>query len=95
MYISLNEGFYDIADMLLMSKADVNIPDIMGMSPLAWAAKNADMKMVKYLLEKGANVNSINSNSRSVLDVTNDFQIQELLKSKGAKTTMEMVKENQ
>lgn len=95
LYIALNAGFYDIADMLTMSKADVNIPDIMGMSPLAWAAKDANMKMVKYLLDKGANVNAVNSNSRSIMDICTDFQIKELLKSKGAKTTQEMVKDSQ
>lgn len=93
-YIALNAGYYDIADILLVYKADINITDIMGMSPLAWAVKNNDIKMTKYLLDKGANVNSVNTNSRSIMDICTDPEIQKLLKAKGAKTTLEMVQEN-
>jgi ankyrin repeat protein len=94
LYIALNGGYYNIADMLVANKADVNLSDIMGMSPLAWAVKESNVKMVKYLLDKGANVNSVNTNSRSVMDICNNPEIEKLLRAKGAKTTMEMINDN-
>lgn len=94
LYIALNGGYYNIADMLIASKADVNLSDIMGMSPLAWAVKESNIKMVKYLLDKGANVNSVNTNSRSVMDICTSPDIEKLLRAKGAKTTKEMINES-
>ena len=94
LYIALNGNFYDIADILVQFKADINLADIMGMSPLAWAVKENNIKMAKYLIEKGANVNTINTNSRSVLDICTNPELEQMLRAKGAKTTMEMINDN-
>jgi ankyrin repeat protein len=45
---------------LLKQKADVNAPDITGMTPLLWAAHNDDLDAVKLLLAAGANAKAAN-----------------------------------
>lgn len=92
LYIALNEGKYDIADYLLKHNANVEVADIMGMTPLAWAVKANDMKMTKYLVDHGANVNARNNNGRMILDIATDPSIIEYLRSKGAKTGEETLK---
>lgn len=89
--VALLSGNFDIADYLIKKKADVNKPDIMGMTPLMWAAKDGNLKVVKYLLENGSNVNAQNNNSRSVLEVTINSDVKDFLRSKGAKTSQELM----
>lgn len=91
--VALLAGNFDIADYLVKNKADVNIPDIMGMSPLMWAVKENNLKVSKYLVEHGAKVNAKNNNGRAVLDVATTPEMKEYLKSKGAKTASEMLKD--
>lgn len=45
---------------LLKQKADVNAPDVTGMTPLLWAAHNDDLEAVTLLLAAGANPKAAN-----------------------------------
>jgi len=61
------------------------------MSALAWAAKSGDIKTVKYLIKNGADVNAKNVSSRTILDLTINFEVKEYLKTVGAKTSKELM----
>ncbi len=45
---------------LLRQKADINAPDVEGMTPLHWAAHNGSVEMVRALLAAGAKPNATN-----------------------------------
>jgi len=91
--VALLGGYFDIADFLIQHKADINKADIMGMSPLMWAVKDGNLKIIKYLTEHGANINAVNSNGRSVIEIAIAQDVKDFLKSKGAKTSLELMKE--
>jgi ankyrin repeat protein len=61
------------------------------MSPLMWAVKDSNMKLIQYLVEHGANVNAQNNNSRAVLELAVTPEVKEYLKKKGAKTSQELM----
>ncbi len=90
--IALNNGNMEIAEILLQNNADINLKDIMGMSALAWAAKQGDLKTVIFLIKHNADINSQNINSRTVLDIATSDNVRIYLKTKGAKTSSELVR---
>lgn len=92
LHIALNEGNIEIAEFLIENKADINIKDIMGMSALAWAAKQGKLEIVIFLIKQGADINSQNVNSRTVLDVATNENVKIYLKTKGAKTSEQLIK---
>lgn len=65
--ISIEEGFFDIAEIILRSKVDVNYKDDMGTTALQAAACCGNEKLVQALLEKGA-VNQKDFTGRSASD---------------------------
>ncbi|MBI5541692.1 MAG: ankyrin repeat domain-containing protein [Bacteroidia bacterium] len=91
--VALLAGNFGIADYLIQHKADINKPDMMGMSPLMWAVKDGNLKIVTYLVEHGAKVNAVNSNGRSVIEMAMVADVKDYLKSKGGKTSAELMKE--
>lgn len=91
--VALLAGYFDVADYLIQHKADINKADIMGMSPLMWAVKDGNLKIIQYLVEHGANINAVNSNGRSVIEIAIAQDVKDYLKSKGAKTSLELMKE--
>ena len=52
--IAIEEGFFDIAEIILKSKVDVNYKDDMGTTALQAAACCGNEKLVQALLKKGA-----------------------------------------
>ena len=90
--IALNEGNTEIAKFLIENKADINHKDIMGMSALAWAAKQGKLEIVIFLIKQGADMNAQNVNSRTVLDVATNENVKIYLRTKGAKTSEQLVK---
>ena len=91
--VALLAGNFAIADLLIQKKADINKADMMGMSPLMWAVKDGNIKIVQYLVEHGAKVNAVNSNGRAVIEMAVVSEVKDYLKSKGAKTSAELMKE--
>jgi len=56
LYDAVNAGNYSEIDSLLKEQADINaITNIE--TPLMFAVRNGDMKMTKYLIKKGADIN--------------------------------------
>lgn len=53
---------HDVAAIrsLIKGKADVNAPDVTGMTPLIWAAHNDDLEAVQLLLAAGADAKAAN-----------------------------------
>jgi ankyrin repeat protein len=64
---SSEEGTYQDAMDSGLHRANVNVPDDMGMTPLHWAALKKDAKTVGTLFAAGANVNTRNKRGRSAL----------------------------
>ena len=60
LHIAAEEGFKDIAELLLEHGADVNLQDGKGDTPLHYAARNFDAEMICFLVKKGADVNARN-----------------------------------
>ncbi len=70
-------GQYDVVKFLLDLKASLDIPDALGLTPLAWAATQLNKakpgmrekyeKIVKVLLDKGANVLARDNNGVTIL----------------------------
>lgn len=56
-----------IAEKLIARGVDVNKPDVTGRTALHWAVDNHDLKMVRLLLERGANPNAYTRSGLSVL----------------------------
>ena len=52
-------------------KADVNLADFKGYTPLHHAAARGDNETIKYLLSKGANVMAVARSGQTVVDMAN------------------------
>jgi uncharacterized protein len=82
-----------ILRVLRAAGADVNIRARKGMSPLMWHAYSNHLAGVRYLLSQGAEINAMNEEESTALDIAQRFQYRELagyLKSAGAKTCKEL-----
>ena len=77
----------EIVRLLLAAKADPNL-QVDGSSPIIIAAiENANLEIVKALIESGANVNATDDRGNSALRVANNYSLAdmaELLKQHGA-----------
>ena len=60
LHIAAEEGYKDIAELLLECGADVNFQDGAGDTPLHYAARNFDSEMIHFLVKHGADVNARN-----------------------------------
>ncbi len=92
-YVALMTKNIPFADYLISKGAKIDIKDYSGMTTLAWAAKYNNIAAVKYLVEHGADVNSKNTNARTVLDVSGLGLVYSYLRSHGAKTSKELLKQ--
>ncbi|VDN24194.1 unnamed protein product [Cylicostephanus goldi] len=57
--IKRNAGHFDVVKILLEAGASVDLPDMMGWSPLMWAVYKCHPEVVDLLLNYGAHVNLI------------------------------------
>lgn len=64
---AIDECNINAVKMLIKNKADVNLPDRFGDTPLHIAVKTRMQDMVKLLLDAGANVNATNNVNRTPL----------------------------
>jgi ankyrin repeat protein len=62
LYIAIQNGFPSVLEVLLAAKADVEVQDIGGVTPLLLAAQKGDRQMVSLLLEHQARVNAKDQN---------------------------------
>lgn len=82
-----------IAQLLCQAGADVNIKAEKGMTPLMWHTYNNYLEGVKFLVAHGAQVNIVNGEDSTALDIALRFgyaELVEYLKSAGAKTAEEL-----
>jgi len=87
-----DDGNTDLAEFLINKGAEVNFSDADGSGPLQQAVYRGHKEMVKLLLKHKASVNSIDNFGRTPWDLTNDKEIQKLLKSKGGKPASKLKK---
>jgi len=60
----------DLASLIIENGGNVDIKNNKGETPLMWAAGSGHLKLVKTLLEKGANPNLRDSEKRSLIKIT-------------------------
>ncbi|MBE9128988.1 MULTISPECIES: ankyrin repeat domain-containing protein [unclassified Coleofasciculus] len=77
-------GLEDIALFLVDSGAEINGKDIYGETPLHKAVRNNWSKLVVQLLARGADVNAINYEHKTPLELAQQNYIKQLLKEYGA-----------
>jgi len=93
LYVALMTNNIPMADYLISKGAIIDKKDYSGMTTLAWAAKYNNIAVVKYLVEKGSDINAKNTNARTVLDVSSLGIVKNYLRSHGAKTSQELLKQ--
>ena len=81
-------GNYKTIELLINAGANVNVKDVRGMTPLAFAftSDRPDPRIVRLLLAKGADPNLKSKNGETALDWANKYQNAEMLAALGAKS---------
>lgn len=80
--VAIDKGYMEMQEILLGSKIDINHQDDTGYSALMYAAVKDDIKVIKELIDKGANVALKNTDGETVLDMfKNNDDITKLLQS--------------
>ena len=78
--ISANYGFFELVEFLLNNKADPNITDHNGITPLSSACHKGYFKIVKILLDYGADPNKKTYDSTSCLNIASKGNYTEIVK---------------
>jgi hypothetical protein len=84
---AIEKGDKEKVKELLDKRAEINIRDNDGWTPLMYASKNNDLEIIKLLLEKGANVNLTDKYGQTALilaSANGHKEAVELLLEKGA-----------
>ena len=66
-FTAVEKGDVKKAAALLEAGIDPNLQDQAGWTALHWASYGGHLEVVKYLLEKGANVNFKDANNKTIL----------------------------
>ncbi|KAF7282805.1 hypothetical protein GWI33_001950 [Rhynchophorus ferrugineus] len=64
-----NHGWYEVAQKLIQSGANVNAKGLDNDTPLHDAVDNGHIKLIKLLVEKGADIHAKNSKGKTPLDI--------------------------
>ena len=90
LWTAVNNGNYDIADLLIILGADVNTANQDNMMPLMVASKNGYILNVEQLLQNGADINAKNNQNKTALDLAQE-QLNNLKDTEDAQTYKEIV----
>ena len=80
LHVAVQRNYQDIAELLLKHGAVVDLRDLNDYTPLANAAWNGDLGMVKLLLDAGADINATNYQGHSPLSCARDNNKSEVVK---------------
>ena len=61
LFKAVYEGDLEAVEKTLVSGADVNVMDGLGLSVLRWAVRRNQIKIIEFLLEKGAEINAVSN----------------------------------
>lgn len=67
MHIIAEKNLFDLLDLLLPFRPDIDSRDRLMMTPLFYAAKNDNFEMFKRLIELGADVNAVDRKGVTVV----------------------------
>ncbi|MDO9037753.1 MAG: ankyrin repeat domain-containing protein, partial [Lutibacter sp.] len=68
---------FDITELLIKHRADVNAKQMQGFTPLHSAAYNGQTNLSKLLIDNGADINAKMDNGQTPLSVANEKNFQE------------------
>ena len=66
--IAAQEGFLEIAQLLVSANADINVKGVEGFTPLRIAAGNGRLELVKYFASKGAEIDTKGNDGATPLE---------------------------
>ena len=88
LHFAVSSGRMECMRILLdVGKANVNAKNNKSDTPLHWAAMGGRIEAATLLIERGAEINQINNNNETPLDIAHEYSVTELiafLKTKGA-----------
>ena len=88
LHIAAEKNYIELANMLEMFRADPNVRDEIGMTPIFYAVERKNHEMIELLIKMGANVNATDKFESSVFYCaiySSDVKSLEILKRNGAK----------
>ena len=80
LHVAVQRNYQDIAELLLKHGAVVDLRDLNDYTPLANAAWNGDLNMVKLLLDAGADINATNYAGHTPLSCARDNNKSDVVK---------------
>jgi len=83
--LAVPQAEYPVVEMLVKAGAKVNAKDIRGLTPLALAVAtdHADARIVRYLLENGADPKIVSEDGETVLDWARKYRNPEVMRALG------------
>ena len=72
--IGIDDSNFNIVELLVNAKADVNAVNNYGWSPLFFAADNSNSDVVTFLVDNGANINLISDEGITPILIANDVE---------------------
>ena len=72
--IGIYDSNFNVVELLVMAKADVNAANNSGWTPLFFAADNSNSDVVAFLVDNGANINLVSDEGITPLLVANDVE---------------------
>lgn len=77
--IGIYDSNFNVVELLVMAKADVNAVNNYGWSPLFFAADNSNSDVVAFLVDNGADINAVSSEGVTPLLIANDVDSVKIL----------------
>ena len=77
--------FVIILKLLLEKRADIDVKNDDGQTPLIVAVTKGELEIVRLLIKKGANVNAVDDDGKTALRYASGSEMRNILKSSGAK----------
>ena len=79
--IGIYDSNFNVVELLVMAKADVNCVNNYGWGPLFFAADNSNSDVVAFLVDNGANINMVSDEGITPLLIANDVDSVKILAS--------------